>query len=140
MSTAATIVAALLLGQAATDRVTAVYPDEPVTWTLEYPNLIGIFVEDYYSCLRSGDYAIGVGTSFKAQYIGDIDRCSANGAELQRAANERLQARGNSDTSEADVAQIFETVRQIHVARGASLDQAISTRLSASARLRVYPP
>ena len=121
----------LIFAQAASDRVRAEYPDQQ--WELEYPALIGGFVDDYYSCLKGGSYVIGDGSGFEDQYRGDIQRCRKQGSELEAGANELLAKRGrDADTPPTQVANIFETVRRIHVERGASLDRATNSRIVAS--------
>lgn len=133
----ATSLAALLLAQQSSQAVVAEYPDEPETWALEYPSLIGAFVQDYYGCLKGGNYVVGDGRGFAEQYKLDIPRCDKNGIELQRLANERLADRQKGgETTPEDVSRIFETVRRIHVARGADLDKMVGIGLASSTRNR----
>ena len=121
----------LILAQAAGDRLKAEYPDQQ--WELEYPALIGGFVDDYYRCLKGGSYVIGDGSGFEDQYRGDIQRCSRKASENEAGANDLLAKRDRAgETPPAQVATIFETVRRIHVERGASLDRATSGRIVAS--------
>jgi hypothetical protein len=121
----------LIFAQAAGDRVQAQYPEQQ--WSLEYPALIGGFVDDYYRCLKGGNYVIGDGSGFEDQYRGDIQRCSKQAEKMETGANELLAKRGRSAaTPPADVAAIFDTVRRIHVERGASLDRATRSRIVAS--------
>lgn len=121
----------LIFAQAAADRVQAQYPDQQ--WELEYPALIGGFVEDYYRCLKGGSYVIGDGSGFEDQYRGDIQRCSKQAREMEAGANDLLAKRDRAgETPPSQVATIFETVRRIHVERGASLDRATSSRIVAS--------
>lgn len=127
--------ALMLVAQQSGAAVLAEYPDDPESWTLEYPNAIGGFVEDYYNCLRSGEYVIGDGRGFEAQYREDIPRCGKLAAEMEASANARLAEKGAAAaTTREDVAVIFETARRIHVARGRSLDETIRTRLAADLR------
>lgn len=121
----------LIFAQAASDRVQAEYPDQQ--WELEYPALIGGFVDDYYRCLRGGNYVIGDGSGFEDQYRGDIQRCSKLAVEMETGANDLLAKRNRAqDTPPEQVASIFDTVRRIHVERGASLDRATSSRIVSS--------
>ncbi len=133
----ATTAAMLLFAQQASDAVVAEYPDQPETWTLEYPSLIGGFVEDYYSCLKGGSYEVGDGRGFAEQYRADIPRCARHAGELEQRANERLAERGRTeDATPAEVAHIFENVRRIHLARGADLDRMVGIGLANSRRSR----
>ena len=127
----------LLVTQQASDAVIAEYPDEPETWTLEYPSLIGAFVDDYYSCLKSGNYIVGDGRGFADQYRANIGRCVKQADKLEQDANQRLAERGSTDeASPEQVSEIFETVRRIHLARGNDLDRLITIGLSNSRQYR----
>lgn len=127
----ATTAAVLLIAQQAGAQVEAEYPEQG--WELEYPALIGGFVDEYYTCLKGGSYVIGDDSGFEAQYRGDILRCGEKGKALEADSNRLLASRSRaSDTPPASVAKIFETVRRIHVERGASLDRATSSQLVAS--------
>ena len=133
----ATAASLLLVSSQAGEAVTAEYPDDTETWALEYPSLIGAFVDDYYSCLKSGNYIVGDGRGFADQYRGDIQRCAKQAVKLEQGANDRLSERGRTDeASPEQVAEIFETVRRIHVARGADLDALIASGLSNHRRYR----
>jgi len=121
----------LVISQQSGAAVVAEYPDDPESWSLEYPSLITAQVEDYYNCLRSGQYVVGDGRGFEAQYREDIPRCEKQSAKLEAAATARLAEKARTGT---DVAAIFEHARRIHVARGRSLDDTVRTRLAASTR------
>ncbi|NNC60213.1 MAG: hypothetical protein HKO05_09505 [Erythrobacter sp.] len=122
---------ATLLMQQASGSVEAVYPDDPTTWTLEYPVRIQPYVADYYDCLRSGSYVIGDGATFAAQYRQDVPRCEKKRTRFEAEANAALAKTGEaSATPPMAVAGIFERAQRIHVARGQSLDLAVGTRLS----------
>ncbi|MHA6332335.1 hypothetical protein ACXYL9_01525 [Qipengyuania sp. CAU 1752] len=122
---------AMLLIQQASSSVEAVYPDDPTTWTLEYPVRIQPYVADYYDCLRSGSYVIGGGASFAAQYRQDVPRCAKKRTQFEAEANAALAKTGeDAATPPTAVAGIFERAQRIHVARGQSLDLAVGTRLS----------
>lgn len=127
----ATALAFVMLAQQSGNSVLAVYPDDPTTWSLDYPVRIEPYVSEYYNCLRSGSYTIGDDTSFADQYRKDIPRCAKKAVSLEAEANAALAASGGTDATPPDeVAQIFERARRIHVARGGSLDLAVRTRLS----------
>lgn len=129
--------AVLALLQQSGQNVTALYPEDRETWVLEYPAVIAPYVEDYYSCLKGGSYAIGRGREFEVQYREDIPRCAGEAARFEQAAIRRLaDSASGAETTPGDVAQIFETVRGLHVARGRSLDQTIGTNLRQSETYR----
>lgn len=125
--------AVLALAQQSSQNITALYPEERETWVLEYPAVIAPYVEDYYSCLKGGSYAIGSGRGFEVQYREDIPRCADEAAGFEQESNQRLATSASGrDMAPGDVARIFETVRGVHVARGRSLDQTIRTNLRSS--------
>lgn len=129
--------AILLIAQQGSEAVIADYPDDPETWLLEYPGQIGNYVEDYYNCLKGGDYTVGDGRGFAVQYRADIPRCAELGTSMERQANERLAPRdGAIRTTPQDVTKIFETVRRIHIARGADLDKMVGIGLASSRQNR----
>ena len=129
--------AVLAMAQQSSQNVTALYPEDRETWVLEYPAVIAPYVEDYYSCLKGGSYAIGPGREFEGQYREDIPRCAEEASSFEQQAAERLSASASGrDMTQGDVARIFETVRRVHVARGRSLDQTIGTNLRASEATR----
>lgn len=121
--------AIVLVAQQAGASILAVYPDDPTTWSLEYPTRIGPYVTDYYDCLRSGSYVIGSGETFETQYRQDIPRCAEKGTKLEAEANAALAEKGADATPPSEVALIFERARRIHIARGQSLDITIRSRL-----------
>jgi len=128
-----TLGAVFALAQQSSQNVTALYPEDRETWVLEYPAVIAPYVEDYYSCLKGGSYVIGSGRGFETQYRGDIPRCAKKAAGYEQDATKRLATSASGrNMAPGDVAQIFETVRRVHVARGRSLDQTIGTTLRSS--------
>lgn len=127
----ATALAFVLFAQQSGNSVLAVYPDDPTSWTLDYPVRIEPYVGEYYDCLRGGSYFIGDKATFESQYQKDIPRCAKKAVTLEAEANAALAASGGADATPPDeVAMVFERARRIHVARGGSLDLAIRTRLS----------
>ena len=137
MFSAIAAAAILLIAQQASRAVVADYPEERETWVLEYPAQIGDYVEDYYNCLKGGNYTVGDGRGFAVQYRADVPRCAALGASLERQANERLaRNQGGNGTTPHDVATIFKTVQRIHVARGADLDKMVGIGLASSRQNR----
>ncbi|ABC64645.1 hypothetical protein [Erythrobacter litoralis] len=125
----ASAVALLVALQQASDKVEAVYSDED--WTLDYPFVIEPYVGEYYDCLRAGSYTIGEGRTFAAQYReDDLPRCADKGVRLEAEANAVLAGRDSSDAmTPQDVAALFDQIRALHVARGASIDSATRARL-----------
>lgn len=127
----ATAVAFVMVAQQAGNAVLAIYPEDPTSWTLDYPVRIEPYVSGYYDCLRSGSYTIGGDRTFAEQYGQDIPRCARKAVTLEAEANAALAASGGADATPPDeVAMIFERARRIHLARGGSLDLAVRTRLS----------
>lgn len=129
----ATALAFIVVAQQAGDTVLAIYPEDPTTWTLDYPVRIEPYVSEYYNCLRGGSYAIGNDVSFGSQYEKDIPRCAKKAQSLEAEANSVLAASGGADaTPPSEVAYIFDRARRIHIARGKSLDLSVRTRLANS--------
>jgi len=128
---ATTALAIMALAQQAGGSIEAVYPDDPTTWTLEYPVRIQPQVSAYYNCLRSGSYVVGGDNTFEAQYREDLPRCAKKGMALQSEANTALARNDEAEaTPPEEVEYIFDRARRIHIARGQSLDLAIQTRLN----------
>ena len=129
----ATALAFVVVAQQAGDTVLAIYPEDPTTWTLDYPVRIEPYVSEYYNCLRGGSYAIGNDISFGSQYE-NIPRCAKKAVALEAEANAALAASGGAEaTPPSEVAYIFDRARRIHIARGKSLDLSVRTRLANSA-------
>ena len=123
--------AILAMAQQIGGTIEAIYPDDPTTWTLDYPVRIQPQVQDYYNCLRSGSYVIGGGKSFGEQHSADVPRCAKKKAALEAEANAALaKADEAGATPPEEVASIFDRARRIHIARGQSLDLANRTRFA----------
>ena len=121
----------LLFSQQAGTSLEAAYSQDE--WALEYPALIGGFVDEYKTCLRSGSYLIDATTGFEGQYRKDIPRCAELGERMERDSNARLAKRDRtSQFGAAQVAAVFESMRQIHIERGASLDRASRSAIVAA--------
>ncbi len=91
-------------------------------------------VREYYNCLQSGVKVIGGGENFEIQHRVDILRCAGVEMRLVAESNTVLARAGREDeTTPADVAAIFETIRRIHIERGRDLDDQVKVRLAASA-------
>lgn len=137
MSMTIAAAATLLIAQQGAEAVIADYPENPETWTLEYPSQVADHVEEYYNCLKGGSYTVGDGRGFAVQYRADVPRCAELGTSLEGQANERLAGKESAiRTTPQDVAKIFETVRRIHVARGADLDKMVGIGLANSRQNR----
>ena len=121
----------LLFSQQAGSSLEAAYSQDE--WALEYPALIGGFVDEYKTCLRSGSYLIDASTGFEGQYRKDIPRCAELGVRMERDSNALLAKRDRtSQFGAAQVAAVFESMRKIHVERGASLDRASRSAIVAA--------
>ncbi|EDL49761.1 hypothetical protein [Erythrobacter sp. SD-21] len=119
--TTALAAASLIFAQQSATKIEAEYD---TGWELEYPALIGGFVDDYKLCLRSGSYVIGDGLGFESQYRADVVRCAERAEKLEAESNALLARRDKTtETPPATVADVFETLRRIHVERGAGLDR-----------------
>lgn len=129
-----TALAFVALAQQAGTSVVAVYPDDPTSWSLDYPVRIEPYVSEYYNCLRGGSYSIGDDVTFESQYRKDLPRCASAATRLEAEANKALRESGGADaTPPAEVALVFERARRIHIARGQSLDLVVRTGLAKSA-------
>jgi hypothetical protein len=129
--------APLMALQGAGQTVVAVPNDSPETWTVEYPQLIQPFVEDYRRCLIGANRKITGQPDFEIQHRSDVPRCTAVSQEAQAGANSQLAGRGEyADFAHADVDEIFQHLGRIHIARGADLDNQFSQRMQASAQAR----
>ncbi|MDA7787640.1 hypothetical protein N8940_00215 [Sphingomonadaceae bacterium] len=125
------VFATLMLGQQGSGTATAIKPDKPTTWSLEYPYMIEPYIDDYYGCLKSRELFAGDDRSFEEQHRGAIPQCAKQEARAVKEANEKLASRGRSaETTPEDVAGYFETIRQIHIARGRDLDAQLLMRIN----------
>lgn len=121
-----TSIAAILIAQQAGEKVTAIHPNKPETWTLEYPRRYAPFVADYYNCLRSQMLYAGEGRTFEAQHRANIPLCEPRESELLEEAAELA----SGSQAQAEVATLFDRIRQIHVARGKEVDRQFELRLA----------
>jgi len=125
------VFATLMLGQQAGATVTAIQPDKPTTWSLEYPYMIEPYIGDYYSCLKSRELFAGNDRSFEEQHRSAIPQCAKLEARVSKEANEVLNRRGRAEeTTPEDVAGYFETIRQIHIARGRDIDAQLFMQIN----------
>ena len=100
---------------------------------LEYPGTIKPFVDDYYNCLKSRSHEIGGGVGFADQHRADIPKCVEQRADAYETSIAILDRRGNPfGFTAVEVNAVFDTVQQIHIARGRDLDQQIARRLGAN--------
>lgn len=143
MSTTSIIAAAgviVLMLQGTGETYVALPNDVPETWTIEYPSLIRPFVDDYRRCLNIENRVFRGIPDFEARYREDIPRCAKVSSEAQAAANAVLAIRSESgDFSAQDVAEVFEHLGRIHIARGADLDGQFRGRIArAEAAMEEY--
>ena len=125
-----TSIALALAMQNTGESVVAVHPKIPQTWTLEYPVVIRPYVRDYYHCLQQGLKKIDGETTFESQHRLDIPRCDEDAAELVEQSKARIARSKQPDLfSDAEVEMVFETIRQIHIARGRDIDAQIAMRV-----------
>ncbi len=122
-----------LLMQGAGQTYVALPNDVPETWTVEYPSLIQPFVDDYRRCLNITNRMFRGTADFEAQHRGDVPRCGQVSVEAQGAANAVLGKRGETARfTPEDVAQTFDHIGRVHIARGADLDGQFRTRIKAA--------
>lgn len=127
---AANLLAPALSLQAAGETAVAIKNDAPETWTVEYPRIITPFIQDYRRCLNVVDRKVTGEANFEIQHRSDLPRCAEVSAESQAEANRVLANRSElADYSPSDVAQVFDHIGRIHVARGADLDAQFTMRM-----------
>lgn len=126
---AASLLAPLLMLQATGESAVAIKNDNPETWTVEYPRLIRPYVADYRRCLALTNRRIAGKADFEQQHAGDVTRCIAAKAKAIADSNEVL-AGAKITLSPEEVAQLFDNIGAIHIARGRDLDQQFMMRLA----------
>ena len=125
-----TTIAMALALQSAEEGVVAVRPNDPQTWVLEYPVIIRPLVREYYDCLQSGLKVIDGKRDFESQHQADIPRCEEQGEELLAEAKAIVaSSKRPGQATDAELDKVFETLRQIHVARGKDIDMQVAMRL-----------
>jgi hypothetical protein len=123
-----------LVMQGAGQTYVALPNDVPETWTVEYPSLIQPFVDDYRRCLNIENRIFRGTAEFEEQHRRDVPRCETVSRKAQGAANDILARRGEAAAfTPEDVAQTFDHVGRIHIARGADLDNQFRSRIEAAA-------
>lgn len=124
------VLASVLFAQETGAAIVAVKPEDPTTWSLEYPALIEPYIADYYNCLKSRELFVGDGITFEIQHRDAIPQCTKMEVRSFAAANAALAKRGRSGSATPqDVAGFFETIRKIHIARGKDLDVQLAMGL-----------
>lgn len=127
--------APLLALQAAGQTPVAIQNDAPETWTVEYPRIITPFIQDYRRCLNVVNRMVSGEANLEEQHRSDIPRCAEKSLEAQAGANRVLSNRGElEDYAPADVAEVFEHIGRIHIARGADLDAQFVNRMASAER------
>ena len=129
-----TFLAAIAM-QAAGEVPLAIKNDTPDTWTLEYPRLIRPYVRDYYRCLNTANRIVRGEADFEEQHRMDPVRCAPIRNESIQKSVDLLTRRGRLDEfNQTDVAQTFDHLANIHIARGADLDNQFKSRIQAAQR------
>lgn len=125
------ILASLLALQSAGEAVVAIKNDAPETWTVEYPQRIQPFVQDYRRCLVVTNRTVTGVANFEEQHRADLPRCLKVSETAQAEANRVLAGRGEAaEFTPDDVREVFEHIGRIHIARGADLDFQFRQRLA----------
>jgi hypothetical protein len=133
----ALILAPVLALQGASATAVAIKNDAPETWTIEYPYVMAPMVQDYRRCLNMADRKVTGNADFEQQHRTDIPRCAEVSLELQAEANAILAGRaGYEDYPPKHVAEIFDHIGRIHIARGADLDQQFMMAIEGAERAR----
>ena len=116
--------------QATAETAVAIPDPDPETWVLEYPRLIQPYVQDYHRCLNYADRRLTGEANFEIQHRSDLPRCDKVAQQAMADANAVLRSRKrNTETPPAEVARIFATVGNIHIARGRDLDEQFVRRI-----------
>ena len=109
----------------------AEYPEQPKTWTIEYPFVIDASVAGYYNCLQSEEVIAGEGYTFEGQHRKAVESCEKKGKQAQKDANAILAKSGRYPAMTPEkVTLVFETLRKIHIERGRDIDVQIAQDLA----------
>lgn len=131
------ILSPLLALQGVGSAPVALKNDAPETWTLEYPRIIQPFIEDYRRCLTGQMRRVTGEANFEDQHRSDVMTCAEESEEAQTAANAILAGRGEyEDYSPSDIAEVFDHIGRIHIARGGDLDNQFTYLLRRAEELR----
>lgn len=123
----------LMSMQASGQAATAVLPDDPDTWVLEYPAIIAEDVAEYYGCLKSRGTSASAENPdvFEEQHRAHVPQCIKQLEQSMQRANGALAGRkGYSKFTPDRIAATFKTVEYIHIARGRDLDNRLRLHLS----------
>ena len=127
-------VMSLALAQQGSQAAIRIDPENPLTWTLEYPAIISSYLDNYYNCLRSSDIRIGIDTSFEAQHKQAITGCAkTKGASFKGATHLLAKFGRGEEKSPEYVNNLLDTLEIIHVARGKDLDDQLAIKVSGHA-------
>lgn len=119
--------------QTANEAAVAVRPDEPLTWSLEYPLIISPNVDAYYNCLKSREVLMDDNTTFEEQHRIALASCEKVRVKSFEGASLAIAERGNpAKETPAELERVFETVGLIHVARGKDLDDQMKIGLASN--------
>lgn len=135
MTMLALALAPFLALQGAAETAIAIPNDAPETWSVEYPRIVTPQVEDYRRCLNAADRRLTGAADFEAQHRADIPRCDAVSQAAQAEANRALSRREeNTDFAPPRIAEMFDHIGRIHIARGADLDAQFRMRMHGAER------
>lgn len=125
-----TLLASLLIAQQSAQAVVSEFPDQPKTWTIDYPFLIDDYVADYFNCLQSQEVFSGREHTFEGEHRKAVTTCAKRGERAEKQANALLAETGrHPDMTPEKVAEVFVTLRTIHIERGRDLDAQIAMGL-----------
>ncbi len=137
MTTLVLALAPLLALQGAAETAVAIPNDAPETWSVEYPRIVAPHVADYRRCLNAVDRRLTGKPDFEPQHRADIPRCEAVSRAAQAEANRVLAGRpGYTEFTPERIAEAFDHIGRIHIARGADLDNQFRMRIEGAERVR----
>lgn len=121
--------------QGAAETAIAVRNDAPETWSVEYPRIVSPQVEEYRRCLNAVDRRLTGKPDFEAQHRADIPRCETISQAAQEEANRVIGGRTEySEFTPERIAETFDHIGRIHIARGADLDSQFRMRIEGAER------
>ena len=124
-------IAPLIALQGAGESAVAIKNDTPETWTVEYPRIIRPFVVRYRQCLNISNRRVTGRPDFEDQHRTDVPRCVEDRKEAMEGARAEM-ATAKTRLNATELNAVFETVAQIHIARGRDLDDQFKQRVAAA--------
>ncbi|MEM7701352.1 MAG: hypothetical protein AAF251_05390 [Pseudomonadota bacterium] len=117
--------------QGAQQTAVAVINENPETWTVEYPRIIRPFVVRYRQCLNISNRRVTGRPDFEDQHRTDVPRCVEQREKAMEGARTEMVS-AKTRLSATELHAVFETVAQIHIARGRDLDDQFKQRVAAA--------